>query len=369
MPILAATEETIERAAEALTRGKLVAFPTETVYGLGADALNEQAVQRVFTLKGRPTDHPLIVHLPWHLNPDRAAVIALLSHWADPVPEGAVTLAHAFWPGPLTLVLPRAAGVPDGVTGGLETVGLRVPDNPLALELLANLRGLRGEPAGIAAPSANRFGGVSPTLARHVQEEFSSALRLLGSTADTAAPLEDEAGVILDSGPAKVGIESTIVDLTSGFPRILRPGAISIEEIRSTLGTGDSCEQVGVCVGAAPRVPGMLDSHYAPRARVTPVEHAALAAAIEQRAINWARARLAVVAPRLALAEIESAVTVTRFPLGDSLAQQAQGLYAAMRAADATAVEELLIMLPPAEGIGIAIRDRIFRAAGMRPTG
>ncbi len=218
----------IAEACAALRRGEVVGLPTETVYGLAGDAGNADAMRQVFATKGRPADHPLIVHL---------ADAAQLSQWAREVPEAAHRLAAAFWPGPLTMILKRAAPVLDLVTGGQDTVGLRVPNHPLALALL------EAYGAGLAAPSANRFGHVSPTTAQHVRDEFGEAVPL-----------------VLDGGPCKVGIESTIVDLSGDAPRILRPGQIGADAIAQVLGTP-------VAIGtqaASPRVSGSLASHYAP---------------------------------------------------------------------------------------------------------
>ena len=234
----------IQRAVALLCQGELVALPTETVYGLGADALNPDAVAKIFTAKGRPSDHPLIVHL---------ADAGQIMTWAREVPKDAIALARAFWPGPLTLILKRDESVPDLVTGGQDTVGLRVPNHPVALELL------RAFGSGVAAPSANRFGRISPTTAEHVRQE-----------------LGERVALILDGGACAVGLESTIVDLSRGVPVILRPGAIGADDIARVLGrrprlrgefeaeAGGAAEQ-----GATPRVSGALAAHYAPR---TPLE-------------------------------------------------------------------------------------------------
>ena len=205
----AVASEEIERAAQLLHTGSLIAFPTETVYGLGADARNADAVRRLFAVKGRPAEHPVIVHL---------ARADLLSHWARQTGSRAEALAEAFWPGPLTLILPRAKTVEDVVTGGQDSVGLRVPAHPVAQALLARLLKLGGD--GIAAPSANRFGRISATNARHVADEFGS-----------------EVALVLDGGSSRHGIESTIVDLTTGEPVLLRPGAITAEALGRVLGS------------------------------------------------------------------------------------------------------------------------------------
>ena len=231
------TVDEITRAADALRAGRLVAFPTETVYGLGADASSPDAVHRLFAVKGRPADHPVIVHLGRR---DQ------LGEWAREVPDTAAVLADAFWPGPLTLVVIRAAHVPDAVTGGLETVGLRVPDQPVASALLRAFGG------GVAAPSANRFGRVSPTTA-----------------ADVRADLGDDVDVVLDGGPCRVGIESTIVDCSRPEPAILRLGGVPREAIESKL-----AREVPLLTDGAVRAPGTLLAHYAPRARVELVDGA-----------------------------------------------------------------------------------------------
>jgi len=232
----------LAEAVEALRRGELVGLPTETVYGLAADAANPEAVRRIFALKGRPADHPLIVHL---------GEAAQIDAWARDIPPAARTLAQRFWPGPLTLILRRARGVHDAVTGGQDTVGLRVPAHPVALALLKAFGG------GLAAPSANRFGHVSPTTAQHVREEFGEALP-----------------VVLDGGPCPVGIESTIVDLSSGAPRVLRPGRIGVDQLEGALGI----RLEAGAVAASPRVSGSHDSHYAPRTPAELVAGEALAA-------------------------------------------------------------------------------------------
>jgi L-threonylcarbamoyladenylate synthase len=301
------TDHAVARAAEALRAGKLVAFPTETVYGLGADALNEKAVRRIFEVKGRPVRHPLIVHL---------GDAEKLGDWADGVPAQARTLAARYWPGPLTIVLRKAAKVPDLVTGGQDTVGLRVPSHPLALALLREFGG------GVAAPSANRFGRVSPTTAEHVRRD-----------------LGDEVDVVLDGGPCAVGVESTIVDLSSGFAAILRPGGVPREALEEALGRP-------VPVGGGIRAPGMLDSHYAPRAEV----------------VLAARQDLEVRA-----AELRSKgrrVLVLALPSPPE--EAARRLYAALREADDAGVDAVVTDLPAESGLGLAIADRLRKAAAPR---
>jgi L-threonylcarbamoyladenylate synthase len=229
------SETDYARAVELLQAGELVAFPTETVYGLGADASNPAAVAKIFAAKGRPADHPLIVHLAGH---------DAVDHWAEQVPAVAWELMETFWPGPLTLILKKQTWVPSTVTGGQDTVGLRVPGHPVALELLRRFAAVAGEHAGIAAPSANRFGRISPTTAAHVQEE-----------------LGDRVSVILDGGPCTVGIESTIVDCSRGEPVVLRPGHISPAHLEAVFGRVLAIRTAD----EAPRVSGSLAAHYAPQ--------------------------------------------------------------------------------------------------------
>jgi L-threonylcarbamoyladenylate synthase len=313
----------IDRAVGILRAGGLVAFPTETVYGLGADAGNPAAVARIFAAKGRPADHPLIVHL---------GSVAQLDDWAADVPPLATRLAAACWPGPLTLVLRRAARVPDAVTGGLPTVGLRVPAHAVALELL------RAFGDGIAAPSANRFGTVSPTTADHVREG-----------------LGDRVDLVLDGGPSDVGVESTIVDL-SGIvapgPAILRPGGLPREVLEAIAG-----EPIPVREGGEVRVPGTLASHYAPDARlllVPPPHQAARAAELR------AEGRRVGVLAFEARAAIDGATIVD---LGTSEEEAARRLYAAIRELDESC-DVILAWPPEARGLGLAIADRLRRAAG-----
>ncbi len=243
--VLQPTRATIERAAELLRAGDLVAFPTETVYGLGADATNAKAVSRIFAAKGRPADHPVIVHLH---------DISQVERWASAMPDAARRLAEAFWPGPLTLILPRAASVHDAVTGGQDSVGLRVPSHPVARELLEAFGG------GIAAPSANRFGRISPTRAAHV-----------------AGDLGDAVALILDGGACDVGIESTIVALTGDAPVLLRPGAIGERELARVLGHAPLAPD-----RSAPRASGTLAAHYAPKTAALLAPADALIAEIDQ---------------------------------------------------------------------------------------
>ncbi|MCX7620348.1 MAG: L-threonylcarbamoyladenylate synthase [Acidimicrobiales bacterium] len=322
------------QAARVLASGGLVAFPTETVYGLGADARSARAVGRIFTVKGRPRSHPLIVHLgdpSW------------LDDWAASVPVAARRLAEAFWPGPLTMLLRRAPAVLDVVTGGRDTIGLRVPDHPLALEMLAAFG------AGVAAPSANRFGRVSPTTADHVVSD-------LGVDVD----------YVLDGGACPVGVESTIVDLTTDVPEIVRTGAIGLDEVMGVVGgparwwSGD---------GPA-RAPGMLAQHYSPRARVVVVdphdvdrlhdlEHLLSQAVADQMALN-PRTRVGVLAPTMVATG--DAEVIQLEPAGEP-DDYARVLYDRLRQADRLGIEVLLVVPPPPVGIGVAVRDRLSRAS------
>ncbi|MHB1495790.1 MAG: L-threonylcarbamoyladenylate synthase [Acidithiobacillus sp.] len=310
----------VQEAAAVLHRGGLVAFPTETVYGLGADAENPAAVARIFAAKGRPADHPLIVHMA-HNGP--------LGRWSRDIPPAAFRLAQRYWPGPLTMILRRACHMPDMVTGGQDTVGLRVPDHPLALALLEVFGG------GIAAPSANRFGQVSPTTAAHVREELGDAVDLL-----------------LNGGPCRVGIESTILDLSGQQPRLLRPGAITIAELEAVL------EQPVASQGNnAPRAPGMLRSHYAPNTPLYLVPAVNLEAEICRRLRQ--RQRVAVLAmPATLLPE-----SCPRHPMPTHPAGWARELYAQLRALDKQELDAILIEKPPTGADWQAVSDRLGRAA------
>ena len=306
----------VKRAAEILKRGGLVAFPTETVYGLGADASSAAAVARLYSIKGRPGDHPVIVHF---------ADAATAFTWAGEVPESARKLAARFWPGPLTLILKRAPRVGDYVTGGQDTVGVRVPSHPLAHELLTAFGG------GLAAPSANRFGRVSPTTAQHVRED-----------------LGDDVDMILDGGPCGVGIESTIVDLSRGKPVLLRPGGVSPAELEAVLG-----ESVGSPDAEATRVSGSLAAHYAP---ITP------ARLVASEALDAEIARLGTSASVMAFSAPDDRVDFwVRMPSDPGA--YAQKLYAALRDLDATEATMLLIETPPATPEWQAVLDRLWRAA------
>ena len=317
------TPERLAQAVELLRRGGVVALPTETVYGLAANAEDELAVRRVFAIKGRPATHPLIVHLP-----DASA----LPQWAREVPDAAHALAEAFWPGPLTLVLRRTGRATDAVTGGQDTVALRVPRHPMARAVLQGLGG------GLAAPSANRFGRVSPTTAAHVEAD-------LGGDVD----------LVLDGGPCEVGLESTIVDLTGAEPAILRPGGLAAEDLARVLG-----RPVPVRTATTVRVSGSLESHYAPRAGVVLAERAEVLSQVA--ALQAEGRRVAVLGPR----ELPLPAGVPLFEVPEAPAAAAQVLYARLREADAAGADVLVACLPRADGLGTAVRDRLARAAAPR---
>ncbi len=313
----------IIRAAEVLRAGGIVAFPTETVYGLGAAADQEAAVRKIFAAKGRPADHPVIVHL--HQAED-------IREWATDIPSAARKLAHAFWPGPLTLILKRSGRALDVVTGGLDTVGLRVPRHPVAQQLLERFGG------AIAAPSANRFGRVSPTTADHVRQEFGDTLDL-----------------ILDGGDCQVGLESTIVDLSGISPAILRPGFVTAEQIEEVLGTAlsDADEP-------SPRAAGRMASHYAPRARVE-------IAAADEVAARFAEATAAGERVAVIGGSVDAAIpAASRIGVPDDPQAYAQQLYSVLRAVDDADFDVALVTLPAEVGVGTAIADRLKKAAGPR---
>ena len=318
--IVPATTAAIADAAAALRAGDLVAFPTETVYGLGADAANAQAVRRIFAAKGRPADHPVIVHL---------ATAAHAADWARAMPEPARRLAAAFWPGPLTLILPRAPHVSDLLTGGQDSVGLRVPSHPVARDLLAAFGG------GIAAPSANRFGRISPTTAAHVADDLGGAVAL-----------------ILDGGACPVGIESTIVAFTDDEPVLLRPGGIGIDLLARVLGRAPRAPDA-----AAPRASGTLASHYAPRTPAVLIAPRALRAEIAQ--FDEHDERVAVLA-RTVVRPAEFSDLWISAPA--AAAGYAHDLYANLRALDAADADVIAIEAVPDDDAWLAVRDRLARA-------
>ena len=305
-------------AAARLRAGDLVAFPTETVYGLGADATNAKAVGKIYAAKGRPADHPLIVHV---------ASIAGLGDWADDVRPYAIALARDFWPGPMTLIVKRSALAGDFITGGQDTVGVRVPNHPVALGLLQAF--IKSGGKGVAAPSANRFGNVSPTTAQAVVAELSEYL------ADT-----DQ---ILDGGACDVGVESTIIDCTGDVPRILRPGAVTAQMIQES--TGLTVVDAVVAEQEEIRVSGSLESHYAPDATVV----------LDQLPIAGQGF--------IALADSATPAGVIRLAAPQTHQEFARVLYAALRAADDQAIAVVVVHQPAGDGIAIAIRDRLMRAA------
>jgi L-threonylcarbamoyladenylate synthase len=306
----------IKAAAKSIAQGHLVAFPTETVYGLGADATNESAVAKIYKAKGRPADHPLIVHI---------ASIDAMGDWAEDISEYAINLARDFWPGPMTLIFKRSQLAKDFVTGNQNTVGLRVPNQPIALALLKEFESLGGK--GIAAPSANRFGAVSPTTAQAVKEELEN---YLDQTND----------VILDGGPCQVGVESTIIDCTSDTPQILRLGAITKEMI---------AESTGLLVIDEPtsdiRVSGSLESHYSPNAKVVLDTNPETGDGF------------------IAIDSIPTPAGAIRLAAPSSIEGYAREIYSALRFADAQGLTKVCVIQPQGDGLAAAIRDRLKRAA------
>jgi L-threonylcarbamoyladenylate synthase len=303
-------------AAANLLAGGLVAFPTETVYGLGADACNADAVARIYSVKGRPADHPLIVHI---------ASLDGLGDWADDVPGYAISLARDFWPGPMSLVVRRSGLAGDFVTGGQDTVGVRVPDHPVALGLLEAFERAGGK--GVAAPSANRFGSVSPTTAQAVNDELDRYLT--------------DSDLILDGGACDVGVESTIIDCTGVVPRILRPGAITAQMIADSSGL----EVVASVEKSTIRVSGSLEAHYAPAATVV----------LDQMAVAGQGF--------IAMADVETPDGVVRLASPKTHEEFARILYIALRAADEKGLETVNVQQPLGFGIAVAIRDRLSRAS------
>jgi len=303
-------------AAAVLIAGGLVAFPTETVYGLGADACNAASVARIYSVKGRPADHPLIVHV---------ASMDALGDWARDVPAFAIALARAYWPGPMTLVVRRSDLAADFVTGGQDTVGVRVPNHPIALGLLEAF--VRAGGKGVAAPSANRFGNVSPTTAQAVAAELGDYLA--------------DGDQILDGGACAVGVESTIIDCTGDLPKILRPGAITAQMIEESTGL----KVVGTVEESTIRVSGSLDSHYAPVAKVLLCETPTAGQGF------------------IAHANIQTPEGVVRLASPHTDEEFARVLYSALREADVLGLAEVVVMQPIGIGIAVAIRDRLKRAA------
>ena len=312
------TVDSLQRAANTLLEGNLVAFPTETVYGLGADALNKQAVARIYQVKGRPADHPLIVHLH---------SMQVMGQWVEDVPGYAIELGRNFWPGPMTLIFRRSSLAQDFITGAQETVGIRVPNHVVALALLEAFHNLGGR--GVAAPSANRFGHVSPTTAQAVSEELSEYMQA-----------EDQ---VLDGGPSSVGVESTIIDCTGDVPRILRPGAITAEMVQEVIGLTPTF--TNSVTGEEIRVSGSLEKHYAPAARVI----------LDQTPVTGQ----GFIAPSRRV----TPTGVKRLAAPKNLDEFARDLYAALRKADELGLAEVVVEQPQGDGLAIAIRDRLERAS------
>jgi len=330
----------MREAAANLLAGNLVAFPTETVYGLGGDACNADAVDRIYSVKGRPAHHPLIVHI---------SSMQRMGDWAEEIPEYAITLARDFWPGPMTLVLKRGSLAKDFITGGQKTVGVRVPDHVVALALLEAFENIGGK--GVAAPSANRFGQVSPTTAAAVVDEIGKYL--------------DSADQIIDGGACAVGVESTIIDCTGDAPRILRPGAITVAMIQASTGNivakesnifvnaqegaeSTSASNLISSAGTGIRVSGSLENHYAPAAKVLLCETPTPGQGF------------------IAHVNMETPAGVIRLASPHNDEEFAQILYSALRQADAQGLKEVVVMQPIGIGIAVAIRDRLARATNGR---
>jgi L-threonylcarbamoyladenylate synthase len=329
--LLPATRENIEQAAATLRNGGLVAFPTETVYGLGANALDAEAVAHIFAAKERPAADPLIVHL---------SGLDQLPRVARAISPIAQTLAEALWPGPLTLVLPKHPQVPALVTSGLDTVAVRVPDHPVAQALLA------AADVPIAAPSANRFGHTSPTTAQHVWHDLHARIDM-----------------ILDDGPTPIGVESTVLDVSTSPPRILRPGGVTAEMLTAVIGPVTTHAYPSTADQGLPS-PGLLEKHYAPRSELILVvgPHARRTLLAEAAAAQAAGRRLGVLAPNSDADEFQQAGAIV-YPLGDDLRSVARHLYAGLRWLDHQGVDVILCCDFGAEGLGLAIRDRLTRAA------
>ncbi|WP_433703983.1 L-threonylcarbamoyladenylate synthase [Paraburkholderia sacchari] len=330
--VSAVTAAEIEAAAALLDAGELVAFPTETVYGLGGDAASPEAVARIYAAKGRPANHPVIVHLPPGGDPQ---------YWAAEWPEAAQKLVDAFWPGPLTLIVKRHARIPDAVSGGQDSVGLRCPSHPVAQQLLAAFSKRRGGHGGVAAPSANRFGHVSPTTAQHVRDEFGAAVH------------------VLDGGACDVGIESTIVDLSRGFPALLRPGHVSPHDIARVLGEAPRLPDGSDAT--APRASGTLKAHYAPRTPLALLPFETLEPLLA--AARDAGETVALVARGSRAGAWASAANVHFVAAPEEPQAYARELYGLLRALDRANVSRILIEKLPETIEWIAVNDRLGRAA------
>ncbi len=310
------TADAIANAAQALIDGHLVAFPTETVYGLGADATNEKAVSRIYSVKGRPVGHPLIVHI---------SSINKLDQWATDIPDYAIKLAREFWPGPMTLILPRTDLAKDFITGGQNNVGLRVPDQPIALALLRKFEALGGQ--GVAAPSANRFGAVSPTSADAVNEELGA--------------LFDPTDLVLNGGTCQIGLESTIIDCTGTEPKVLRPGAVTHEMVESLLGNKLTSTE------SAPttRASGMLKAHYSPKAKVVINSEA-------KRGEGF-----------IALSSVPTPEGALRLGSIHTTEEFARDIYKLLRMGDSKGLSKISVILPTSGDLSRAIRDRMIKAS------
>jgi L-threonylcarbamoyladenylate synthase len=310
------TASIIKDAALALKEGHLVSFPTETVYGLGADATNEKAVARIYEVKGRPTNHPLIVHI---------SSMELLDKWACEIPEYAIKLARAFWPGPMTLILPRTELAQDFITGGQSNVGIRVPAHTVALALIKEFEAQGG--FGVAAPSANRFGKVSPTTASAVEFELGKFLTSIDK--------------ILDGGPSNVGVESTIIDCTSSSPVVLRPGGETIEVIQEVLGIKLN---LGLSAKRVTKAPGMLNSHYKPKAKLFLIGTPSPGDGY------------------IALSNLPTPAGVIRLASPKDNIEYAQILYESLRSADIKCIKNVFVVPPNNQDVGLAINDRLAKA-------
>jgi len=310
------TQDVIKKAAKALKDGHLVAFPTETVYGLGADAINEKAVSLIYSVKGRPSDHPLIVHI---------SSINQLDKWAVEIPEYAINLAKNYWPGPMTLILKRGKIANDFITGGQGNVGVRVPNQSVALALLSEFESLGGY--GIAAPSANRFGAVSPTNSEAVVEELGNYLQ--------------ESDLILDGGQCLVGIESTIIDCTKDYPVVLRPGVITAEMIEQTTGVKIYSDSTKIKIKAS----GLLESHYSPKAEV-------VIGTTTEPGNGF-----------IAMANLPTPIGAIRLASPVNIEQYARDFYLALREGDRRELKKITVIQPDGEGLAAAIRDRCEKAA------
>ncbi|SAK81485.1 Sua5/YciO/YrdC/YwlC family protein [Caballeronia arationis] len=323
----------IDEAAALLDAGELVAFPTETVYGLGGDAENPDAIARIYAAKGRPANHPVIVHLAPEGDP---------AYWVQSLSPDAVKLIDAFWPGPLTLILKRAAHIPAAVSGGQDSVGIRAPSHPVAQQLLSAFSARRSGHGGVAGPSANRFGHVSPTTAQHVRDEFGATVH------------------VLDGGAADVGIESTILDLSRGFPALLRPGHVSPQEIADVLGVAPRLADGSDAT--APRASGTLKAHYAPRTPLVLLPFAALEALLASHGASSAK-KIALVARASSAGEWAKAPGVHFVAAPEDPQTYARDLYGLLRALDRANVERILIEKLPDSIDWIAVNDRLGRAA------